>query len=107
MKIQTTIRRKLTAAAMAGCLAAALFAVPAWAHGHGRSHHRRIEQTQPAVQETYQYPVCCLEGCEETGWHIHDGSTYCGYRHSSGYCDGSCGDYGTNCSSNSHHGCHY
>ena len=36
------------------------------------------------------YPVCPVEGCAETGRHLHDGSYYCGYHHSGGYCDGSC-----------------
>lgn len=100
------LRKKLMAAGMAGVLAAALFAAPAWAHGHGHGHHRQAEQTQAASQPANQYPVCTIEGCVETGRHFHDGSAYCGYSHSSGYCDGSCLNSGANCASNSHHGCY-
>ena len=76
------LRRKITAAAAAALMAAALVTFPASAHGHG--HHRQ------AVTEDTSCPVCTVEGCTETGRHIHDGHDYCGYDHSSGYCDGTC-----------------
>ena len=88
-------RRKRTAAAAAAMMAAALVTFPAAAHGHG--HHR-----QAAAADT-SCPVCAVEGCTESGRHTHDGHDYCGYNHSSGYCDGSCqtaSGYG-GC-----HGCH-
>ena len=31
-----------------------------------------------------------MEGCELAGRHDHDGVTYCGNCHESGYCDGAC-----------------
>lgn len=76
--------RKLTVAMAAGMLAAALVAFPASAHGHG--HYR-----QAAASGTgYSVPVCTVEGCTATGRHSHNGYEYCGYGHSSGYCDRSC-----------------
>lgn len=86
-------RRKITAAAAAAMMAAALVTFPAAAHGHHR---------QAAAADT-SCPVCTVEGCTESGRHTHDGHDYCGYNHSSGYCDGSCqtaSGYG-GC-----HGCH-
>ena len=103
-----TAARKMAALGMAGLMAVA-FCSPAWAHGHG--HHRGAGQaaasTQAAVSQGDQCPVCTVEGCAEAGRHYHDGAIYCGYAHSSGYCDGSCGDAIGNCYNYHHHGCHY
>lgn len=75
------MRTRKTMTAVAACmLASVIFAFPASAHGHG--HHRR-------TTDNYVH-VCTIEGCTETGRHLHDGVSYCGYSHSSGYCDGSC-----------------
>lgn len=49
------------------------------------------------------YPVCTVEGCTESGHHVHDGHGYCGYEHSSGYCDGSCMTAGNNVSHHRQH----
>lgn len=35
-------------------------------------------------------PVCAVDGCDQTGHHLHDDTVYCGYPHAHGYCDGSC-----------------
>lgn len=94
--------RRFTAGMAAGLLASALVAFPAQAHGHG--HHRQV-YTETADTGC---PVCTVEGCTETGRHSHDGHDYCGYDHSSGYCDGSCAnisDTGSHC--RSRQGCHH
>ena len=57
--------RKIMRAAAVGILAAALMAFPSFAHGHG--HHR-----QAASNTDTSCPVCTVEGCTETGRHIHD-----------------------------------
>lgn len=94
-------RRKMAIAAGAAVMAAAIVAFPAAAHGYG--HHR---QEQAAVTDT-SCPVCTVEGCTETGRHTHDGHDYCGYEHSSGYCDGTCqNNSDTGCYNGGHHGCH-
>ena len=75
-------RKRMATAAAAGILAATLMSFPAFAHGHG--HHRSAASVDTSC------PVCTVEGCTETGRHVHDDHYYCGYEHSSGYCDGSC-----------------
>lgn len=92
--------KKFVAAVTAGLLAAALTAFPAAAHGHG--HYR---QASGATEDT-SCPVCTVEGCTETGRHTHDGHDYCGYDHSSGYCDRSCENVSTGSYCGGHHGCH-
>ena len=90
--------RKIAAAVAAGVLAAALVTFPAAAHGH---HGQAGTTTSDAG-----CPVCTVEDCVETGRHTHDGHYYCGYDHSSGYCDRSCetaSDSGYYCGG--HHGC--
>lgn len=77
---------RIRKALMAGCTAlmlSGLMAVPVSAHGH---HHQR--QTQ--VPQDTAYPVCAVEDCAETGYHLHDDEYYCGYDHEGGYCDGTC-----------------
>lgn len=90
-----TMRSRRFAAAMAaGLLGAALMAFPAQAHGHHRQVYTETTDTS--------CPVCTLEDCTESGRHSHDGHNYCGYDHSSGYCDGTCAnvsDSGTYCHS--------
>lgn len=95
----------MAAMGAAVCLASAMMAFPASAHGHGRGHHRRSgdyyqSQTtenqagtgnQAAGSQTaVQCPVCTVEDCVEVGRHWHDDLEYCGYHHTSGYCDYSC-----------------
>ncbi len=84
--------QKLLALGAAAVLSSACFALPAFAHGH---HGRAQAYTScPAV--------CTIDSCTEIGRHTHDGVTYCGYNHSSGYCDGSCV---TTTNYGGHHGC--
>ncbi|MEY8319712.1 hypothetical protein AAK894_01370 [Lachnospiraceae bacterium 46-61] len=87
--------KKMLVMGAVGILSSACLAFPAFAHGHG--HHR---QTQVNTNYT---AVCTIDGCTETGHHIHNGVNYCGYNHSNGYCDGSCA---TTYSGGGHHGCH-
>ncbi|MFG6332915.1 MAG: hypothetical protein K1W28_14045 [Lachnospiraceae bacterium] len=75
------LRRRLTAV-MATVLLAGLLAMPVFAHGH-HGHHRRAAVNTGC-------PVCTVEGCTETGRHMHDECEYCGYDHEDGYCDGTC-----------------
>lgn len=92
-------RKKIACAVAAGMVAALFTVSPAFAHGHG--HHRRVDTVDTSC------PVCTVEGCTETGRHVHDGHDYCGYNHSSGYCDGSCAAVsgsGSHCGRG--HGCH-
>ena len=105
-------RKKMLLAGAAVILTFSLSVFPAFAHGHGGHHggHHgnwttqnipgNNDNTGAAAPNTDAdtgtaavsgaYPVCPFEGCAETGHHLHDGSYYCGYHHSSGYCDGSC-----------------
>lgn len=92
--------RKFAAAVAAGMLMASLAAFPAAAHGHGYCRQAG------AVAEDTSCPVCTIENCTETGRHTHDGHDYCGYNHSSGYCDGSCAYADTGSHHGGHHGCH-
>lgn len=87
--------KKLLAVSVVCLFSSACLVFPAFAHGH----HRRTQ--------TYTNcpAVCTIESCTETGRHTHDGVTYCGYNHSSGYCDGSCATT-TNSYCGGHHGCH-
>ena len=68
-------------------LTAGLLAVPALAHGCGRSggHHGGRTAVQPAA-----IAVCTVEDCAIAGRHTHGGAVYCGYDHAGGCCDGSC-----------------
>lgn len=34
--------------------------------------------------------VCGVDGCTQTGHHLHENAVYCGYPHAGGYCDGTC-----------------
>lgn len=71
-------------------------AVTAAAHGHrGGGHHGGCNDS--GYDDSYgggRYgsaaALCPVEGCEQTGYHVHDGVAYCGYAHQSGVCDGSC-----------------
>jgi len=72
--------RKASAIGVTAVFAVAVLALPVSACGrHG--HH---------AQSDYHCAVCTVEDCNETGFHIHDETMYCGYNHESGYCDGSC-----------------
>ncbi len=72
--------KKLFACGAAGILLAGSIVVPVSAHGH----HRQAEDIDKICS------LCTIEDCTETGYHIHDDITYCGYDHECGYCDGSC-----------------
>lgn len=75
--------KKVFAYGAAGLLMAGMAVMPVSAHGH----HGQTVAAKEAV-----CAMCTVEGCTETGYHIHDGQTYCGYDHECGYCDGSCGN---------------
>ena len=82
--------KKILAAGAAGILAVALFVMPVSAH-HGRcgGHHgQNQDTTTPSASTTCG--VCHWEGCTSTGRHTHNGTTYCGFDHGSGICDGNC-----------------
>ncbi len=72
--------KRLVHCAAAFTLAAVLLASTSLACGW---HHRR-------VSSEVRYALCSVEGCETVGRHTHDGITYCGYAHASGFCDGTC-----------------
>jgi len=74
-----SVQKRVLALVLA-CAAALALMVPDLAHGHHGGGRRR--QTQVTV--------CSLKGCETLGRHAHNGVTYCGYSHESGYCDGMC-----------------
>ena len=80
-------------------LLSAVFVMPVSAHGHHR-------QTQATVTNAV-CTVCTVEDCTQVGLHIHNDTTYCGYAHESGYCDGSCGAIGVcyveGCTQTGHH----
>ena len=89
--------KKFVTASVAGMMAAMLVAFPASAHGDRRQ----------AVAVDTSCPVCTVEGCTETGRHYHDDHEYCGYGHSSGYCDHSCETVSSYSSCHrGHHGCY-
>lgn len=108
------IRRKFMAAGISVFLAAAMFTVPAYAHGHhSRGHHQAAENGCAAwngteagcaamtddgiwTGEETRCPVCPVDGCTEAGHHWHEEAVYCGYPHEHGYCDGSCVTAGEN-----------
>lgn len=73
---------KVLAYGSVGLLAAGMMVMPVSAHGH------HAQTTVPVDQVC---ALCTVEGCAETGYHIHDDQPYCGYEHTGGYCDGSCG----------------
>ncbi|MDE7170425.1 MAG: hypothetical protein K2O11_00920 [Oscillospiraceae bacterium] len=58
-----------------------LLTTAAFAHGC----HGSARQTRSA-----RCGVCTVEGCERLGRHTHGRTTYCGYDHEDGYCDGTC-----------------
>lgn len=119
MDSQMCFRRKAVGMAVFVLLISVLSVFPALAHGHGHGHHRQSggyqtesdRQAGAAVQsqtEPAGCPVCPFEDCIETGRHLHDGSEYCGYHHSSGYCDNSCAEIcGTNAAANCTSTCHH
>lgn len=74
--------KRLFAYGAAGLLMAGMVVMPVSAHGH----HSQAGAAKKAVCS-----VCTVEGCTRTGLHVHDNTTYCGYAHAGGYCDGSCG----------------
>ena len=90
-----TLKRLLTTGLVCG-VAITAFALPVYAH-HGSGRHSQAVSC-PAV--------CALEQCDQIGRHYHDGVQYCGYAHSSGYCDGSCLNQVTGCGQGGHHGHH-
>ncbi len=62
------------------------------------------------TQAALQCPVCTFDGCVEAGRHWHDDVEYCGYHHTSGYCDNSCINdcgYAANGSCTVGPGCHH
>ena len=74
--------KRLFAYGAAGLLMAGMAVMPVSAHGH----HGQAG----AAKQTVCF-VCTVEGCTTTGLHTHDNTTYCGYAHAGGWCDGSCG----------------
>ena len=76
--------KKIAVLGIAAVLASGVYVTPALAHGHHNS------QSGCRMQSDYLCAVCTEEGCTTKGWHIHDGSTYCGYDHEDGYCNGTC-----------------
>ena len=66
-------------------LAASIVTVPAFAHGHGGAKGHRVWTAEPTT-----YTVCPLDSCEVAGRHTHNNTTYCGYNHAHGFCDGTC-----------------
>lgn len=75
-------KKKLAVGLLCAVLAAAL-AVPAYAcGGHGHHRARQVYQTQISL--------CSVEDCALSGRHIHDGTVYCGFAHTDGYCSGAC-----------------
>ena len=73
--------RKALISALAAVCAVSLLVPAAFAHGcHGSSR-----QTQPA-----QCGLCTVEGCQYAGRHTHGRTTYCGFDHEDGVCDGAC-----------------
>ena len=74
--------KRLIPSALAAACALTLLVPSAFAHGGCHGGSRR---TQPA-----RCGVCTVEGCELSGRHVHGRTTYCGYDHEDGVCDGSC-----------------
>ncbi|MCM1387036.1 MAG: hypothetical protein NC231_06900 [Bacillus sp. (in: Bacteria)] len=78
--------KKMFSALMAAVLISALFVMPVSAHGHHghSSHHNQTSKAAVTAADT-DCPVCTVDGCTETGKHMHDGHEYCGsihkYRH--------------------------
>lgn len=73
--------RKLCLCGATGILLAGLSVTPVSAHGH----HNQSNSAAKICS------LCTFEDCTETGYHTHNDQAYCGYDHSCGYCDGSCG----------------
>lgn len=78
--------KKITALSMVSMMVSTVFVIPVSAHGH----HGRQAGTGCGYNHEHLCAVCTVEDCTRTGWHVHDGSTYCGYDHVDGYCDGTC-----------------
>lgn len=76
--------KKTVALGLAGVLLSGVFVMPVSAHGHHGS------QSGCGYDHEHLCEVCAVDGCTRVGWHVHDGSTYCGYDHVDGYCDGTC-----------------
>ena len=76
--------KKTVALGLAGVLLSGVFVMPVSAHGHHGS------QSGCGYDYEHLCEVCAVDGCTKVGWHVHDGSTYCGYDHVDGYCDGTC-----------------
>ena len=76
--------KKRIVSGLIGILSSVLFVLPVSAHGH----HSR--QTDYESRQNYLCEVCVQEDCTKSGWHVHDGITYCGYDHEEEYCDGTC-----------------
>lgn len=118
--------KKIFTAAVTVALVSVLFVMPVSAHGHHHGSHRHAcdygaqiqtpnadtknqtpdtdtqnTDTQNSDTDTQTSdtvcPVCTIEGCTESGRHFHDGEEYCGYNHSSGYCDNTCTQNGGGC----------
>ncbi|MDE6993843.1 MAG: hypothetical protein K2P41_05375 [Lachnospiraceae bacterium] len=77
--------KKAAALGMTGMLVSAAFVMPVSAHGH---HGRQAAGC--GYDHDHLCEVCTVEDCARVGWHVHDGSTFCGYDHVDGYCDGTC-----------------
>ena len=74
--------KKISALGAACIVLSSMFVMPVSAHGH----HGQANAAASAI-----CTVCTVDGCTRTGLHVHDNTTYCGYAHTGGYCDGSCG----------------
>lgn len=92
--------KKLQIIAITAVLSSACIVLPVFAHGHHR-------QYQAQTTQTTSYPVCTVADCTQTGHHMHNNAYYCGYNHSSGYCDGSCATATQTTQNTGHHGGHH
>lgn len=103
------LRKKWMTMGLSVCLAAVLMTAPAYAHGHhSRGHHSttgrscRVSVNAGTAESVPGCPahaggsvdgsclVCGIDGCTQTGHHLHEDAVYCGYPHANGYCDGTC-----------------
>lgn len=93
--------RKILGLGFVGILLSVLCVMPVSAHGH----HSR--QAACGTDQDRLCEVCTETDCVQKGWHVHDGSIYCGYDHEEGYCDGSCDTVRTctieKCTEKGHH----
>ena len=74
--------KKLTGRLAVLVLAIAALTTAALACGGHRGGHHAAAPVSCAL--------CPFEDCETAGRHDHDGTTYCGYAHTGGVCDGTC-----------------